>query len=176
MALALGDAPVVLIDGPSGAGKSVLARTLVDQWPSGTVELVRMDDVYPGWSGLASGSELLHAELLAPLRAAGVGRWRRWDWAGGKPAEAHEVAAGHPLVVEGCGCLSGATAPLADLRVWLTADDDVRKIRALSRDAGEYDTYWDLWQEQWERFVSAESPADFADVVIDTTFSFPADR
>jgi len=64
-------APVVLIDGPAGAGKSTLADGLARNWPGAIPPtLVRMDDIYPGWEGLAAGSEFLHADLLAPLRAA----------------------------------------------------------------------------------------------------------
>lgn len=152
----------------------MLATALVAQWPSPGVQLVRMDGLYPGWTGLAAGSRLVHDDLLGPLRASGSGFWRRWEWAGERPAESHGVDARHPLIVEGCGCLSRASAPLADLRVWLTAADDVRKARALERDGGDYDPYWELWQEQWERFVTAESPALLADVVIDTTREYPA--
>ena len=61
------------------------------------------------------------------------------------------------------------TAPLADLRVWLTAADDVRKHRALTRDAGSFDAHWDGWQRQWLDFVANESPELLADLVIDTT-------
>jgi len=71
--------------------------------------------------------------------------------------------------VEGCGTLTAATVPLADLRVWLDADDDVRKVRALARDRGGFDPFWDIWQEQFERFVAAENPIARADLVLDGT-------
>jgi len=161
--------PIVLIDGPSGAGKSTFADALVAAWPDRPPRLVRMDDLYPGWEGLETASIQLADELLVPLRTEGAGRWRRWDWATSEPAEWHRVTAGHPLIIEGCGCLSRHAAPLADLRIWLTAADDVRKRRALSRDGGGFDAHWDTWQRQWERFVGREAPATLADVVIDTT-------
>ena len=44
---------VILIDGPSGAGKSTLADRLIAAWPTDAApQLVRLDDVYPGWGGL----------------------------------------------------------------------------------------------------------------------------
>lgn len=172
-ALATSSSPVVLIDGPSGAGKSRLADAVVVAWRGANVELVRMDDMYPGWEGLAAASAHLREDLLEPLRSAGTGRWRGWDWAASAPAAWHSVAGGHPLVVEGCGCLTRATAPLADLRVWLGADDDVRKRRALERDAGGFDAHWDLWQRQWEQLVSRESPRTLADLVFDGTPEAP---
>jgi uridine kinase len=168
-ALDRSSAPVVLIDGPSGAGKSTFADTVVASWPDANVRLVRMDDLYPGWDGLDAASAAVHDDLLDPMRTTGIGRWRRWDWTASQPAEWHEIAAGSPLVVEGCGCLSRRAAPLADLRVWLTADDGVRKRRALTRDAGGFDAHWDGWERQWQRFVRRESPRPLADLVIDTT-------
>jgi uridine kinase len=162
-------APVVLIDGPSGAGKSTFADAVVASWPDDTVRLVCMDDLYPGWDGLDAASAAVHDDLLGPMRATGIGRWRRWDWTASQPAERHEIAAGSPLVIEGCGCLSRRAAPLADLRVWLSADDGVRKRRALTRDAGGFDAHWDGWEMQWQRFVRRESPRLLADLAIDTT-------
>jgi uridine kinase len=161
--------PVVLIDGPSGAGKSTFADDVAATWPTPSAVLVRMDDVYPGWHGLAAAAAHVHDELLAPLRAGRAGRWRRWDWATSAPAEWHMVEPGHPLIVEGCGCLTRASAQLADLRVWLTAADGVRKQRALARDAGAFDAHWDDWQRQWDDFVAAEHPRRGADVVLETT-------
>ncbi len=161
-------APVVLIDGPSGAGKSTLADALVAHWPGDRMpQLVRLDDLYPGWSGLEAGSRQVVDELLRPLREHGTGRWRRWDWAAGRPAEWHEVTAAAPLVVEGCGALSRAAAACAELRVWLTADDEVRKARALARDRGAFDAHWEMWDRQFDEFVRAQHPIALADLVID---------
>lgn len=172
-ALSIRRDPIVLIDGPSGSGKSTFADVLAQEWPGpGLVpQAVRMDDIYPGWCGLAEGSRDVAERLLGPLRHDGAGRWRRWDWAAGRSAEWHPVQGENPLIVEGCGCLTRATAPLADLRVWLTASDDVRKERALARDAGGFEAHWDQWQEQWERLVDAERPEELADIVLDTTLT-----
>jgi len=160
--------PVVLIDGPSGAGKSTLADALVARWPTAArPQLVRLDDIYPGWGGLAAASEHVVAELLGPLREAGTGRWRRWNWAADRPAEWHQVRAGRPLVVEGCGALSAAAASLAQLRIWLTADDRVRKARALERDRGAFDAHWEMWDRQFQDFVRTQHPLALADVVLD---------
>jgi uridine kinase len=48
---------LVLVDGPSGSGKSTLADALVrDGDPAALLppgaQLLRLDDVYPGWDGL----------------------------------------------------------------------------------------------------------------------------
>jgi uridine kinase len=162
--------PIVLIDGPAGAGKSTLADNLVRRWP-GTIEptLVRMDDIYPGWAGLAAGSRFVTTELLEPLLAGRPAGWRRYDWAVDARAEWHQVDPSHPLIVEGCGTLSAANTRLADLCVWLDADDAVRKTRALARDRGGFDPFWDMWQEQFDAFVAREKPVSRADLILDGT-------
>jgi len=165
-----GGAPVVLIDGPSGAGKSSLADLLLSRWPGDVApRIVRMDDLYPGWDGLDAASDALHAELLEPLATSGRGRWRRWDWAGDRPAEWHEVTGRAPVLVEGCGTLAGANVRWAHLALWLDADDELRKARALDRDGATFASHWDLWQSEFERYLHREDPRANADLVLDVT-------
>lgn len=163
-------APVVLIDGPSGAGKSTLADALVAAWPGAAPpSLVRMDDVYPGWDGLAAGARNVHDELLLPRSQGRPAGWRRYDWSIEAPRDWVPVDASRPLVVEGCGTLLRANAALSDVRVWLTADDAVRKRRALARDHGAFDAHWDRWHRQFEQFLADEHPLDTATIVLDGT-------
>ena len=171
--------PVVLIDGPSGAGKSTLADRVVASWPSARgvdraghssdagPQLVRLDELYPGWGGLVAGSRQIAEELLAPLRGTGVGRWRSWDWARDRPGAWHGVTAQRPVMIEGCGALSRASAAHADLAIWLSADDTVRKRRALARDRGAFDAHWQMWDEQFTGFVRTQHPLALADLVLD---------
>jgi hypothetical protein len=165
-----GHGAVVLIDGPSGAGKSSLADLLVAEWPTAAVpQLVRMDDLYPGWSGLDAASASVGEDLLAPLRAGLPGGWRRWDWAADAPAEWHAVDPAKPVVVEGCGTLARANASLADLGIWLDAEDGLRKDRALARDGLAFETHWDQWQSDFEHYVEREHPRDNAALILDVT-------
>jgi len=162
--------PLVLIDGPSGAGKSSLADLLVRIWPGGPrPQLVRMDDIYPGWSGLDRASAAVGPDLLEPFVAGKHPRWQRWDWAGDTAAEWHSVSTDRPLIVEGCGTLTRANASLADLAVWLDADDAVRKERALRRDGMSFATHWDQWQHDFDAYVLRESPRGNATLVLDVT-------
>lgn len=153
--------PVVLIDGGSGSGKSTLATALVAAWP-GDVSLVRLDDVYPGWEGLAAASEHVRQHTLGGDHP----RWRRWDWQANRPGEWHAVDPRLPLIVEGCGSLSRANRALATLGVWLELDERERRRRALARDGDAYAPYWDIWARQERRFAAAEHPRDLADVVL----------
>ena len=169
-ASAAGRTPIILIDGPSGAGKSSLADRLLAVWPAaGRPRLVRMDDLYPGWDGLDAGSEAVGRDLLEPLRASGTGSWQRWNWTEHRPAGRSVVSGHDPLVVEGCGSLSRCNAALADLTVWLQADDALRKERAIARDGAAFAAEWDRWQEQFERFVAREHPLALATLVLDVT-------
>ncbi|AMB60351.1 hypothetical protein AWU67_04450 [Microterricola viridarii] len=159
---------VVLIDGPSGAGKSTLADRLLAAWPTDAVpQLLRLDDVYPGWGGLAAGAELVLNGLLHARTAGHSAGWRRWDWASLAQAEWHAVAPDRPVIVEGCGSLVGDAARHAAVTVWISADDAVRKRRALERDAGGFDAHWDEWQAQWERYEELEQPRQRAGIVLE---------
>lgn len=156
--------PLVLIDGPSGAGKSTFADAMRAGWPGRPPALVRLDDVYPGWSGLEQAGIALGRSLVAPVRRGAVGRWRRWDWVGNRPADLERLRPGAPLILEGCGAFeAGCGAPDA-IRVWVHASDADRKRRALLRDGGAYDPFWDLWERQWRRYVRRTDPERQADL------------
>lgn len=158
------DAGTVLIDGRSGAGKSMLADRISLGWPGSAV--VRLDDIYPGWDGLAWASDHVREELLAPRAAGRPGRWRRWDWIVGAPAEWHTVAAGGRLIVEGVGALTPASRALADLGIWVDAPDADRRRRALARDGDTYRPHWDRWAAQEEVFLAQHRPRAVADLVV----------
>ncbi|WP_156891282.1 AAA family ATPase [Agromyces subbeticus] len=158
-----GRARIIAIDGPSGSGKSTLADAVLRAWPGHPPELVRLDDVYPGWTGLErAGLEVSH-DLVARRRRGAVGQWRRWDWAAEQVGGVERDRPGRALIVEGCGAFAAVHSADA-VRVWVEASVEVRKRRALARDAGAFDPYWDLWEGQWRRYVIRTAPARRADV------------
>ena len=160
-----GPTPVILIDGPSGAGKSTLADALVAAWPTEEApQLVRLDDIYPGWNGLDAAAAHLTERVLRPRQNGEPSAWQRYDWAAGAPAEWNQVSASRPLIVEGCGTLAAANATLSDVRVWLNADDGVRKRRALARDGDAFAAHWDHWQREWEAYCNRETPERWSTV------------
>ena len=149
---------VVLIDGRSGSGKTELGSAVATVLGA---QLVRLDDLYPGWHGLEAGSERVATDVL------GMHRWRRWDWATSALAEANEIDPSRPIVVEGSGALSRTNAALATLGVWVELDEPTRKARALARDGDLFAPHWDDWAEQEQRFLDRERPDLLADLVID---------
>lgn len=159
--------PVVVLDGRSGAGKSSLARRLVAGWPGrGRVQLVALDDVYPGWDGLADGVVYARESILRPHARGLMGVWKRWDWESDGRAEAHAVDPALPLVVEGSGLLTPEVAALADVSVWVEAPDSSRKTRALGRDGDTYRPHWDRWALQEDLHIAADDPVSLASVVV----------
>lgn len=157
----------VLLDGGSGAGKTSLAMRLQEQWSQWSgeaVQLVSLDDCYPGWGGLAAGSRAVHQTILDPTRPG----YRRWDWTADRAGEWVALDPGRPLLVEGCGALSRQSAPLADLRLWLELPTDERKRRALRRDGEGYAPWWDMWAAQEAEHWRVNQPWELADVVLRT--------
>ncbi len=151
---------IVLVDGRSGSGKSELARAMVAQKPE--LQLVRMDDLYPGWGGLDAGSQHVHDFVIA----ASVRRWQRWDWAESAPAEWHMLDQSRPILIEGCGTLTRANRALAAYTVWVEQDEPTRRQRVSERDGASWAEHWDDWAAQEEVFIARENPRELASTVI----------
>jgi uridine kinase len=157
-------AHTVLIDGRSGSGKSTLAQHLALAWADSIV--VRLDDIYPGWDGLAWTVEHIRGSLLEPRAAGRPGSWRSWDWTTGAPAGWFHVEPSQRLIVEGMGSLTSANRGLADLGIWVEAPDAERKRRALLRDGDTYRPHWDRWAAQEDAFIARYHPRAVADWVL----------
>ncbi|WP_309067775.1 hypothetical protein [Microbacterium sp.] len=161
--------PVILIDGRSGGGKTTLARRLADEWPRAGERpcLVALDSLYPGWDGLAEGTRLAHEWLLVPHHAGVDARWRRFDWDLRAFAEAHVVARGRPLIVEGAGALTAAAKPLVQVSVWVDGPEASRRRRALERDGDAYAPHWRRWATQEVVHMAEHRPRELADLVFE---------
>ncbi|NQX27614.1 (d)CMP kinase [Microbacteriaceae bacterium VKM Ac-2854] len=156
---------IVLIDGPSGSGKSTFATALARELGRAAT-LVRMDELYPGWGGLASGSAQTERHLVGPIRTGRPGCYRRWNWAASTPADWRRVDASRILILEGCGAATAANRRAAGLSIWVEADDDVRRARALARDGGLFDAHWEDWDDQFREHVRRNDPRGAADVIL----------
>lgn len=157
---------IVLIDGRSGAGKTTLARVLRERW-RGPVHVVALDDVYPGWDGLAAGAETVRTEILAPLAEGRDAHWRGWDWVGQKPGAERVTRADAPVIVEGCGVLTPESSRVAAIRVWMRSPTQSRRDRALARDGDAYRPHWERWAAQEDRHLALDRPAELATIVVD---------
>lgn len=165
----LGKGRLVCVDGPAGAGKTTLADALVDRFreEGASVQLVHMDDVYAGWSGLKDGMATFERSVVAPLRIGQPGYYRRYDWGRSTYAEEHEVEPCDVLVVEGVG--SGATAydEAITCLLWVETPRDLCLARGLARDGEAMRDHWLAWRVEEERMFDQERTELRADLVVD---------
>ena len=154
----------MLIDGRAGSGKSTLADSLQRQlFKEGETlpRLIHMDDLYPGWGGLAAGAEYLQRFVLGPIAARKTANWQLFDWSVGERGEWREFSGGTPLIVEGCGSLNSQSAELAQFKVWLETPEDVRHERWLAREGN--DEHWAAWAAQELDFYAREKSQALAE-------------
>jgi ADP-ribose pyrophosphatase YjhB (NUDIX family)/cytidylate kinase len=158
-----GAVKVVAIDGPSGSGKTTLAQLVAADLGC---PLVHMDDLYPGWDGLAQGVDLLAEQVLEPLARGDLATYRVWDWSREDWGRTAVVPATDLLVVEGCGSSVGRAGEYAALRVWVDADERVRHQRAVERDGETFAPHWHRWAAQERAVFVADGTAGRADITV----------
>lgn len=162
-------APIILIDGRSGSGKSTIATALATELRiagAHTIQLTGPDLWFPGWHGLAQGSATLEDLLTNPHRPAG---FFQWDWSQNRWGKYHILNRSFPLLIEGCGALTPTTARAADLRIWVHADAQIRRERALTRDGETFAPFWQTWAEQEETHIRTHQPQNLADFLVSTS-------
>ena len=163
---ACGSVSVVAVDGPSGSGKSTLGIRIAAAL---TAPLIPMDDLYPGWDGLAAAVPLLVDQVLDPLACSAAARYRRWDWGEHQWDGTVDVPASPHVVVEGVGSSVRPAGDYAAVRVWVEADVEVRMARGIARDGEAYRPHWQRWQRQEQALFTADATRRRADVLLDTT-------
>jgi uridine kinase len=161
----LGAVRLVCVDGRAGAGKSTLAGRLAPLL--GDAQIVRMDDLYEGWTGLRGVWDRLDAWVLRPLLGNFPGRYRRYDWSAESYAEWHDVPVRPALVVEGVGSADRPIDHLATLRIWVEAPLDIRYRRGMERDGEAFRPYWDSWAAAEDVHFARERTKERADLIVD---------
>src|SRR6476620_4776334 len=159
-------APVIIaIDGRSGAGKTTLAVELAARLRAHhKVSLFHLEDIYPGWDGLAAGVERYVSTVLTPLSRGEAATWTSWDWENHYDGEARVTLPAEIVIVEGVGAAAEAARPMLDAVVWAESPDDVRRTRALDRDGATYEPYWDQWAAQEEEWLGLDDVPGNADL------------
>jgi uridine kinase len=155
---------VAAVDGPSGSGKTTLAAALAAALGA---PVVHMDDLYPGWDGLAAAVPRLVEQVLDRLREGRPAAYRRYDWVAGRYAEEHAVPAADHLVVEGVASGSLPCAPALSLLVWVEAPLSLRFERGMERDGEAYRPHWERWAVQEAAHFAEHRTRERADLVLD---------
>lgn len=164
---------LVCVDGPSGSGKTVLAARLARAL--GNPPVLHLDDLYPGWDGLAEVVSLVHDQVVAPLAACRAARYRRYDWERGTYAEEYDLGTPPLLVVEGVAAGSRPIAAHAVLLVWVEALRAERFRRGIERDGEAYRPHWERWARQEDAHFAAQDTRGRADLRVDGAPAVPHD-
>jgi hypothetical protein len=158
---------VVGIDGMSGAGKSTFADHFATALGS---PCLRMDELVPGWGGLAASIDALVDNVLVPLERGEPARWRRYDWAADQLGEWVALADSATLVVEGCGVGLDAPARLLSYLIWVDTPAPERSRRLRYRgDWAEYEPFYDQWAAQEAALGDRTGTPRRADLVVDNS-------
>lgn len=172
-------APVIIaIDGRSGAGKTTLAIELAAQLRNHhKVSLFHLEDIYPGWNGLTAGIERYVSTVLTPLSRAKPATWTSWDWEKHYDGGTRVTLPAEIVIIEGVGAAAAAARPLLSAVIWADSPDDVRRKRALDRDGGTYEPFWDQWAEQEDAWLATDDVPGEADIRVlnNADGSAPAD-
>jgi energy-coupling factor transporter ATP-binding protein EcfA2 len=167
----LGRTRLVCIDGPAGSGKTTLAGHLEQALTSSgcSTATVHMDDLYDGWSGLATVEDRVRRWLIEPLGAGRSAVYRRYDWADAAYAERHTVPVVDALVLEGVGSGCARHAEQTTLLVWVEAPRELRLRRGLERDGAALEGHWRDFLVQEAAFHEQDRTRSRADVLVDGT-------
>ncbi len=167
----LGSGRLICLDGPAGSGKTTWAAGIAELAPD--VNVVHMDDLYPGWAGLPEVDAQLEG-LLLPLTEDRPGSYRRYDWVAGDFAERVVVDPAPLLVVEGVGCGASRFADLVTVLVWIEAPEPLRMERGIARDGDAFAPHWRQWAADEAAVFARERTRERADVRIDGAQPYPA--
>lgn len=153
---------LVGVDGFSGSGKSTLAGRLARRLGA---PLLTLEEITPGWDGLAAAIGLARDRIGDPLAAGHVLRLPAWDWDADAPGPVRAVEPAPVVVLEGCGAGAPALAPVTSLLVWVDVPAAERELRLHARDDwAVYAPFRDRWRAQEAGLAGTDRRAD---VVLD---------
>jgi anthranilate synthase component 1/para-aminobenzoate synthetase len=172
-------APVIIAsDGRSGAGKTTLAIELAARLRNHhKVSLFHLEDIYPGWNGLTAGIERYVSTVLKPLSGGEPATWTSWDWANHYDGDTRITLPAEIVIIEGVGAAAAEARPLLSAVVWADSPDNVRRMRALERDGGTYEPFWEQWAAQENEWLAQDDVPGRADIRVlnNADGSAPAD-
>lgn len=174
-----GDKPVLVgIDGPGASGKSTIAKGLMAA--CGSAEIVHVDDFYqPSDSrydgqvdsrpiGAAFDLARLREEVLEPLKAGTIARYRRYNWDKDQVDSERIVVRAEIVLVEGIYSLSTLLTSYFDFAIWVECPSELRLRRGLERDGEAARSLWvDDWMPGEDKYIEGQKPSSRADLICD---------
>ncbi|MBP3035320.1 chorismate-binding protein [Arthrobacter sp. zg-ZUI100] len=158
---------LIAVDGFSGAGKTTLAIELAAALRAHhRVSLFHLEDIYPGWDGLAAGIAYYRSHIAEPLAAGRRATWQAWDWEAGHRGEARSTEPAEIVILEGVGASHAGVRHLLDVAVWVQAPEQLRREQALERDGETYAPHWERWAAQERAWAQADPAASRADLTV----------
>jgi uridine kinase len=170
---------VVAIDGRSGAGKSTLAAHIAER--TGAIA-IDQDDFYSGgtpgdWQALSAEEKVdrvidwrrVRAEVLEPLIAGRVARWRPFDWEtmSGLARESLTAAPAPIIVLDGAYSSRLELTDLIDLSILVELPENARLARLKAREGEDLHSAWQaIWDEAEAHYFASVRPSHKFDIVI----------
>lgn len=177
---------VVALDGGSGAGKSTLAASIA---PAFDVALIPLDDFFSGeirdaeWDRMAVPDrrravldwERLREQVMAPLLAGRIARWRAFDFESGLRADGtygmeerpKERGPANVILIEGAYSAGPELADLVDLAILLDVSAEERYTRLHTREDLDFLTRWmERWGEVEAYYFTEIRPRETFDLIV----------
>ena len=169
---------IIALDGRSGTGKTHLSLGLAEWLRVGgynggrfsgadrngkgcSVDVLHLDELYPGWDGLHAGLKTYTQKLLPALARDGRATWTPWNWYTSRHDAPRTLGPADVIIIEGVGAGHPDARPYLAGTLTLTLDTATRKQRALTRDGATYAPHWDTWAAQEEQLPTAtDGPTD----------------
>ena len=156
---------LIALDGRSGSGKTWLAGQLAA--PLGA-PVIHLEDLYPGWDGLAHTAEVLSDWVTGPLGRGQPARWRRFDWTAMSYAEWHTTGPADVIILEGGGSIRAGLAAAYAARIWAEAPAATRRDRLRARpDWAAYQPHARAWARAEDRLYRAERTRRCCEFIIE---------
>lgn len=167
----LGAGRLLAVDGPAGSGKTTLANDVTERLRQqvGSVAVVRLDDLYDGWTGLDDSlAPRVLEQVVEPLARGAATRWQVYSWLRGRFTVWRDLAPPEVLVLEGCGAGALPYAPYTTLLVWVETPREIRDARAVARDGTAVLEHWPDWTRSEQRYFDANATKVRADIHVKT--------
>lgn len=168
----------IALGGPSGSGKTTLYKKVEAELLSlglfrgEDFEYISMEDLYEGWSGLDTGSELLakllihKAEILGQVCSVGHTidsskepisvNFLAWDWLRSQRVTPRQLNPMLPWIIEGCGSLSMRSSSFLYMKFWMSRPFFHRLFAVIRRD-GLNLWYWLHWERDYRKHTKRAS-------------------